>query len=45
MKCTHGATIGQIDEEAFFYLRSRGLDELSPEACCCSPLLVSAWSA
>jgi Fe-S cluster assembly protein SufD len=25
VKCTHGATIGQIDEEAFFYLRSRGL--------------------
>jgi Fe-S cluster assembly protein SufD len=27
VKCTHGATIGQIDEEALFYLRSRGLDE------------------
>ncbi|MHC4710411.1 MAG: Fe-S cluster assembly protein SufD [Planctomycetota bacterium] len=27
VKCTHGATIGQIDEEAIFYLRSRGLDE------------------
>jgi Fe-S cluster assembly protein SufD len=26
VKCTHGATIGQIDEEAVFYLRSRGLD-------------------
>jgi Fe-S cluster assembly protein SufD len=29
VKCTHGATIGQIDEEALFYLRSRGLDEAS----------------
>jgi Fe-S cluster assembly protein SufD len=29
VKCTHGATIGQIDEEAFFYLRSRGLNEAS----------------
>jgi Fe-S cluster assembly protein SufD len=25
VKCTHGATIGQIDEEAVFYLRSRGI--------------------
>jgi Fe-S cluster assembly protein SufD len=27
VKCTHGATIGQLDEEGLFYLRSRGLDE------------------
>ncbi|MBX7245772.1 MAG: Fe-S cluster assembly protein SufD [Candidatus Sumerlaeaceae bacterium] len=25
VKCTHGATIGQIDEEHIFYLRSRGI--------------------
>ena len=25
VKCTHGATIGQINEEAVFYLRSRGI--------------------
>jgi Fe-S cluster assembly protein SufD len=25
VKCTHGATIGRIDEEALFYLRSRGI--------------------
>ena len=29
VKCTHGATIGQVDETALFYLRSRGLDESS----------------
>lgn len=29
VKCTHGATIGQIDETSLFYLRSRGLDEAS----------------
>ena len=29
VKCTHSATIGQIDEGALFYLRSRGLDEAS----------------
>ena len=27
VKCTHGATIGQIDKDALFYLRSRGIDE------------------
>jgi Fe-S cluster assembly protein SufD len=27
VKCTHGATIGQIAEDALFYLRSRGIDE------------------
>lgn len=26
VKCSHGATIGQLDEQALFYLRSRGLD-------------------
>ena len=25
VKCTHGATLGPIDDKAFFYLRSRGL--------------------
>jgi len=27
VKCSHGATVGQIDEEALFYLRSRGINE------------------
>ena len=26
VKCTHGATIGQLNAESIFYLRSRGLD-------------------
>jgi Fe-S cluster assembly protein SufD len=25
VKCTHGASIGQLDEEALFYLRTRGI--------------------
>jgi len=28
VKCTHGATIGQIEENALFYLQSRGISEL-----------------
>ena len=26
MKCTHGAAIGQLDDDAIFYLRARGTD-------------------
>ncbi|HUP21837.1 MAG TPA: Fe-S cluster assembly protein SufD [Thermoanaerobaculia bacterium] len=26
VKCTHGSTVGQLEPEALFYLRSRGLD-------------------
>ena len=25
VKCTHGATVGQLDDDALFYLRSRGI--------------------
>ena len=25
VRCSHGCTIGQLDEEALFYLRSRGI--------------------
>ncbi len=27
VKCTHGATVGQLNEEAVFYLRTRGIPE------------------
>lgn len=27
VKCSHGATIGQLDETALFYMRSRGISE------------------
>lgn len=27
VKCTHGATVGQLNEEEIFYLRSRGIGE------------------
>jgi len=29
VKCSHGSTIGQIDEEAIFYLRARGISRKS----------------
>ena len=27
VKCSHGATVGQINEEALFYIRTRGIEE------------------
>jgi Fe-S cluster assembly protein SufD len=27
VKCSHGTTVGQLDDDALFYLRSRGLDK------------------
>ena len=32
VKCSHGATIGQLDEEARFYLKSRGIGEEASRA-------------
>jgi Fe-S cluster assembly protein SufD len=32
VKCSHGATVGQLDEEALFYLRARGLDAAQARA-------------
>jgi Fe-S cluster assembly protein SufD len=32
VKCSHGATTGQIDPEALFYLRSRGIGEREASA-------------
>ena len=38
VKCSHGATIGQLDEQQLFYLRSRGLDVETARS-----LLISAF--
>jgi Fe-S cluster assembly protein SufD len=32
VKCSHGATTGQLDPEALFYLRSRGISEANSKA-------------
>lgn len=32
VKCSHGATVGQIDKDALFYLRSRGIEEQQAKA-------------
>lgn len=39
VKCSHGCTVGQLDEEAFFYLRSRGVSEKTAKS-----LLVHAFA-
>ena len=32
VRCSHGATIGQLDEGSVFYLRSRGLNDAAARA-------------
>ena len=32
VKCSHGCTIGQLDQDALFYLRSRGIGKKEAEA-------------
>jgi Fe-S cluster assembly protein SufD len=32
VKCTHGATIGELDEQALFYLQTRGVDPVRGHA-------------
>ena len=32
VKCSHGCTSGQLDEDAIFYLRARGIAEKSAKA-------------
>ncbi|MEO0367369.1 MAG: Fe-S cluster assembly protein SufD [Pseudomonadota bacterium] len=32
VKCSHGATVGQLDDKSIFYLNSRGIDEASARA-------------
>ena len=32
VKCSHGATVGQLDAEQIYYLRSRGMDDAAARA-------------
>lgn len=40
VRCTHGATVGRLDEEALFYLRTRGIPRAEARA-----VLVDAFAA
>lgn len=35
VKCSHGATIGQLDDQSLFYFQSRGIDKATAEAMLC----------
>lgn len=35
VKCSHGTTIGQIDPQQLFYMRSRGIDETTARSMLC----------
>jgi len=38
VKCSHGATVGELDDEQMFYLRARGIDEATARS-----LLIAAF--
>jgi Fe-S cluster assembly protein SufD len=40
VKCSHGATVGDLDESALFYLRTRGIDEAEARR-----MLIDAFTA
>lgn len=40
VKCSHGATIGKLDEEAYFYIRSRGVEDKIAQS-----MLIHAFAA
>ena len=40
VKCSHGATIGKLDEEAYFYIRSRGVEDRMAQS-----MLIHAFAA
>jgi Fe-S cluster assembly protein SufD len=35
VKCSHGSTVGQLDRDALFYLRSRGIDSAEAQSLLC----------
>jgi len=35
VKCSHGTTVGELDPEQIFYLRSRGIDEVTARGILC----------
>jgi Fe-S cluster assembly protein SufD len=44
VKCAHGATVGQLDPAAMFYLRSRGIDETAARTMLMHAFLASRLS-
>jgi Fe-S cluster assembly protein SufD len=40
VQCAHGATVGELDEQAFFYLRSRGISSVEAKK-----MLIEAFAA
>jgi Fe-S cluster assembly protein SufD len=35
VKCSHGSTVGQLDRDALFYLRSRGIGSAEAQSLLC----------
>ena len=45
MKCSHGATVGELDAEQMFYLRSRGIPNAEARSILVRAFLAEALDA
>ncbi len=45
MKCSHGATVGELDAEQMFYLRSRGIPDAEARSILVRAFLAEALDA
>lgn len=45
VKCSHGATVGRLNEDEIFYMRSRGISEKQAFSLACTAFAVEALSA
>ena len=43
VKCSHGATVGELDAEQMFYLRSRGFPRPRLDLSSCAPFSLRRW--
>ena len=43
VKCSHGCTIGQLDEDALFYLRSRGIPKKEAKGLLTYAFAIMSW--
>ncbi|MBK7249283.1 MAG: SufD family Fe-S cluster assembly protein [Flavobacteriales bacterium] len=44
VKCSHGCTIGRMDEQAIFYLRSRGVSEAEARRMMSHAFMTNVWT-
>ncbi len=43
VKCSHGATVGELNDDQLFYLRARGIPEAKRARCWSAPSWTTPW--